>query len=413
VTLFALLVMTANMLMLSYGNGRGRFYMITAGKVCDNICGRRGMERTGIKDRAGEAPVPRKSTKDRVTWSDSAARSFKADWTQVDMGREETAIVFGAGRPSPEDGEVTVDLLGRIVLTPFMVKRLALVLRDTIHRHEALHGPLGLDPVETDPLAAPGQRPAPEKELLLGLVSGLRVEFGFERSCKVLPGIILTDRFLLSLHRDAAPREQILDVFRDLGLPDAFWAPLLQNLPDTNLVHFGFEENEKGYVYKVYLELNFKNKYYPFLLYLGFKWDPRDSARRALARYTCYPSFTPEDIIKKLSLAFHGPGAEGSVEIAQGIVDTTSRVTRSVLYVETVEEGNPRKSFDINTYAAGLRLEAYYPMLKRMADHYRIPPKRFQAFFEAMKAKRFGHLSGGTDREGRDFFTIHFGVETH
>ncbi len=349
--------------------------------------------------------------KDRIVWRDSDARTLRSDFSETTMGREEISVTFGIGRPSPEDPqELTAELLARIVLTPFMAKRLTIALDDTLRRHEAVHGPIWPDSNGGKYRAA--KETSSEKNLLLALVNGLHVDLGSERSFKVFRNIILTDRFLLSVRSNAIPRDKTLDVCRRLDLPAPFWEPLLQNLPDTRFVHFGFEENEKGSVYKVYLELNFKNRHYPFLVYLGFKWDPGDEARRAVARYTCYPSFTPKDIIEKVSLAFAGPDA-GAVEIAKGIVDAARRVAQDILYVEVTEDGNPRRSFDLNMYDACLTLGAIRPLLLRMGDHCRLPPEQFAAFIETIKAKRLGHLSGGIDREGRDFFTVHFGVEEH
>jgi hypothetical protein len=35
----------------------------------------------------------------------------------------------------------------------------------------------------------------------------------------------------------------------------------------------------------------------------------------------------------------------------------------------------------------------------------------FSARLDSIAKTRFGHLTGGIDREGRDFFTVHFGVQ--
>ncbi len=354
---------------------------------------------------------------DRIVWRDAPGRTFRSDVTEVAMGREEISITFGAAQtPSESPDEVTVGLCGRTVLTPFMAKRLAIALRDVLRKHEEVHSllrPAGPAPTENNPYEPMEEGASAEKSLLFKLINGLHVEFGLERSFKVFRGTLLTNRFLLSLHRDAIPREKMLGLCSDLGMPDVFWAPLLQNLPHTRLVHFGFEENEKGSVYKVYLELGMKDRLYPFLLYLGFKWDPSDDAVTALARYTCYPSLTPEGITERLSLAFDGPGAAKPLEIAKGIVAMASGITPDILYLEVTEDNNRRNSFDINMYRAGLPMEALYPLFAGMADLYSVPSKEFHAYLESMKAKRFGHLSGGVDRKGRDFFTVYFGVEEH
>ena len=51
------------------------------------------------------------------------------------------------------------------------------------------------------------------------------------------------------------------------------------------------------------------------------------------------------------------------------------------------------------------------PLLLPLAGRYRLSVEDFGARLDAIATRRFGHLTGGVDREGRDFFTIHFGVE--
>ncbi len=373
------------------------------------------MEERGNKNTPSAMTGGEKASGDRIVWRDSQARTLKADVTEVAVSREEISITFGSAQPlAHSPGEMTVGLLGRTVLTPFMAKRLAIVLGNALRGYEATYGPIGPDAAAGPDLSATAaEKASPEKDLLLGLINGLDVGFGLERSFKIFHGTLLTNRFLLSLRRDALPREKLFAICRDLGLPELFWEPFLQHLPDTKLVHFGIEKNEKATVYKVYLELSLKGRLYPFLLYLGFKWDPSDDAAAALARYTCYPSFTPKDIRERVSLAFDGLRSAEPMEIAKGIVDTASGITQEILYLDVTEDNNRRRSFDINMYRAGLQLETLYPLLVRMAHYYSVPLQQFRTFFETIRTERFGHLSGGTDREGRAFFTIHFGVEEH
>ena len=47
----------------------------------------------------------------------------------------------------------------------------------------------------------------------------------------------------------------------------------------------------------------------------------------------------------------------------------------------------------------------------RLADTYDLDPQEFAIFCDGIASKRFGHLAGGTDREGRDFVTVYYGVE--
>ncbi len=91
---------------------------------------------------------------------------------------------------------------------------------------------------------------------------------------------------------------------------------------------------------------------------------------------------------------------------------TTSTGSRTrpgeLLYFEATEEGNPRKSFDVNVYRANLKVAEVYPLLVRIARHYAVDSQAVEEVYEGIRDQVLGHLSGGVDREGRDFLTIYF-----
>ena len=62
-------------------------------------------------------------------------------------------------------------------------------------------------------------------------------------------------------------------------------------------------------------------------------------------------------------------------------------------------------------YRAALELRELHPFLSEMCQHYSISSETFQAIYDQVKTKIFGHLSGGIDREGKDFLTVYYGVE--
>ena len=82
-----------------------------------------------------------------------------------------------------------------------------------------------------------------------------------------------------------------------------------------------------------------------------------------------------------------------------------------ILYQEVTEEGNPRKSFDINIYRSGLKICELYSFLLELSRHYRIPPDLFHSYYGSIKQKVFGHISSGINREGKCFTTVYYGVE--
>ena len=63
----------------------------------------------------------------------------------------------------------------------------------------------------------------------------------------------------------------------------------------------------------------------------------------------------------------------------------------------------------IDLYRAGLHMKELSPLLLDMVRHYAVPSGRFQEIYDAVNSQLFGHLTGGSDRQGRDFLTVYFG----
>lgn len=373
-----------------------------------------------------------------ILWDDSRLRTVQPKVWELTADREEITLLFGtikgyqAGR-----GEWEIAPGARIVLSPFVAKRLAMALDMEIRRYESKYGPLEQGtppPAKNSGPAAPPERPSPcmvqkgddKAQWIFRLTRDLNVELGFERSFKLSERRLLGNRFLLGISKRAIehnPHRRILDICARMNMPEELLGPFERYLPDADYIHFGFEENEGSCIYKAYLEFHEKIKTEvkntrprasrTFLMHMGFKWDVADPARRVVTNYTWYPFLSVDAMEEKLSgiLDPHGQGT--SLEIARGILGIASRRVprQDILYLEVIEEGNPRKSFDINIYRANLKLGELYPFLLDMCRHYSIPPDRFHALYEQVKGKVFGHLAGGIDREGRDFLTLYYGVE--
>lgn len=373
--------------------------------------------------------------KTKIIWDDSKVRSHHPNVIDVSGSREEIVLSFGR---DPELGEgldeETVQLSDRIVMSPFTAKRLGRLLDSVIGEYESEYGCLDVKP---SPVTGPDQDPSLQPNvsrikrsdekvgLLLQLVKNLNVQVGLERSFKISDHTLLGNRFLLGTSKGAIspePHERILHICKRMDMPENFLEIFKENLTQANYVHFGFEENVTSCIYKVYLELYEEiekeikirpDKTDPFLLHLGFKWDASDNTKKALTRYTWYPLLAIEDILVRLSNILDPHGYKITLEIAKDIVSmASSRVPHNaILYLEVSEENNPRRSFDINMYRAKLQLRELYPFLLKMCGHYSIASEHFHALYEQAKSKRFGHLSGGIDREGRDFLTVYYGVE--
>lgn len=77
---------------------------------------------------------------------------------------------------------------------------------------------------------------------------------GFEKSFKMYEKVLLPKRFLLGISKQEVPQNSLFVICERMGMQDDHLIALMDNLPDADVVHFGFEENESGCVYKVYLE---------------------------------------------------------------------------------------------------------------------------------------------------------------
>jgi hypothetical protein len=270
--------------------------------------------------------------------------------------------------------------------------------------------------LKEDPSAA--ARAIEKGDLLLELLRGERLE-GFERSFKMGHEMLFANRYLAGINRrDIAP-ERTLDICARIGMPPKDAAALEAGLQAANTVHFGFEQSSGGGTFKVYLE--FARALYdsmardpagtPVLLHLAYKWDVLGSGRSTIARYVCHPGLSASSVLQRLE-GVYSAGEKVSCETARCIVSAASRrASAPPMYLEVSEEGNPRSSFDVNLHHAGLRLSEIEPWIASLRARYDIPERRLGSVYERIRAEKLGHLSGGMDREGRDFLTVYYEAE--
>lgn len=316
-------------------------------------------------------------------------------------------------------------------MSPHTAKQLVSVLGNVIQDYESKYGFLdvesppstGLNKTGLNMLPFPQTEKIAEKSgLLFQLINNLNIECGFERSFKMTERTLLGNRFLLGINSKEIQQERLLDICKRVDMPEKYLEVFKENLSGANIILFGFEENERSCVYKVYLEFWDKikkeihakrNKTEPVNLHLGFKWDTQNNTKGTITRYTCFPMLSVKGILKRVSGIYEGHKERTSYEIARDMINlASSRIQNAMfIYVEVSEENNPRRSFDINLYKAELRLSELYPSLSKIYQHYSIPSEKFHILYDQNKTKIFGHLAGGIDREGNDFLTIYYEVE--
>jgi hypothetical protein len=373
----------------------------------------------------------------RIRWDRSKMKSHHPKALNLSTSRGEITLSLGEDRiSSGVKDEGTYQVSDRIIMSPYTAKRLMALLNDFIHKYEGKYGPLeeggSQSTIQTPEPAIRQAVPdhaaetLPEKaDLLFNLVKSLNLEVGYERSFKVSEKTLLQNRFLLGFNKKSIeqnPHERILDICNSMDMPETLLEDFSEKLSEANYIHFGFEENERTCIYKAYLEFydkiaeeikNQPDQLAHLLLHLGYKWNVSDNTKHAVTKYTWYRSLPVEDILVRVANILDSQKYRKSFEIAKGILDIgSSKIPHhDILYLEVSEENNPRKSFDINMYRASLELRELHPFLSEMCQHYSISSEEFDVLYKPVKTKIFGHLSGGIDREGKDFLTVYYGVE--
>ncbi len=359
-----------------------------------------------------------RQTKPKILWDERGANHVRADSCTIVGSREEISLLFGN---EPGGNPADVRFTNRVILNPFTAKQLSSVLNRVIRDYEAAFGALSeKSPHSTHDHAARKQK----SSFLFQLVKELDVSIGYERSFKILERSLLSDRFLLGISKkeiEYKAQDRIIHVCEQMGMPPSLLEIFGQCLFDANYVHFGFEDDGASCIYKVYVEfwdriketLNPpQNAARPHLLHLGFKWSPFEPEKKAITRYTWHPWLTEAQILDRVRV-IADPGRHGHVfETAKALINiAAARMPhQDILYLEVTEADNPRKSFDINIYRGGLLVGELYPLLARLGQHYNIPYTPFHELYNQVKTERFGHLSGGINREGKDFCTVYYGV---
>jgi hypothetical protein len=350
--------------------------------------------------------------------SDDPPGTLRADVVQVKASREETFLLFGrrgATRSQP------AALERRIMLPPSLAKQLAGALRRAVDERAWRLANENAMPAGLVSSAAGAQDVPAQARAMFDLVQGLGAGFGLEKSLKLSEAGIAGERVILGVRASRTTPAALLALCRALGMPESAIAQFEPALAQANTVGFGFEGDGHGGSFKVYLEFwdrlsrrlqQQPGNLDPELLFLGFKWPAGDPSRAVVARYTCHPRLSIAGIVRRLGEVY--PDDSPSLQAAREIVAlAASRIARgnSFVYVEAAEDGNPRRSFDINFYKAGLRTSELLPALQGLAVRYSIGTAALRSALAGAAGRAFGHLSGGRGRDGRDFLTVYYEIE--
>jgi hypothetical protein len=253
------------------------------------------------------------------------------------------------------------------------------------------------------------------------LVEILKLRCGYEKSFKLTDGHLLCNRYLLGIDKADLDDDKLSFICDQLEMPAQFRLQLSDHLADANLVLLGFEQGVEDCTYKIYLEYWDKVRSSrqpcddkPETLFLGYKWSAFDNRRAALTCYRYFPALTVAGMIKRISSLKASDDHSATFDVAGQIVAHSAQRASSPAFrfLEATEADSPRKSFDINLYAAGLNLQDIYPGLKNLCDDYSVSIEELDRLFGRVGSCTLGHLSGGLDRKGKVFFSVYYEAST-
>lgn len=251
---------------------------------------------------------------------------------------------------------------------------------------------------------------------LVGRLDALAIPYGREDSFKLGPGRLLPGRVLIGVDAACLATGELLAIAVELGMPADSLEVLLPHASAANAVFFGFENLGDSCMCKVYLEfwdqvrreVRRTGARAPLLLHLGVKWNSAQPGRHEIARYDCHPLLDTRTILRRMALCYPNPLCKVH-EAARDVVLAGAKRSpgASMLYLEVGEQGNPRRSFDINLYKSGLSVADAAPQLYRVAQHLQVAAELMEAQLQRLGPCPLGHLSSGMDRHGQPFLSVY------
>lgn len=260
---------------------------------------------------------------------------------------------------------------------------------------------------------------------LIRLVEALGAPYGLERSAKITPGHLANDRCLISVGRaalGASPADKLIEIGRTLRMPPSLAEGLRGALAGADIVHFGFETAADDEIYKIYLEYASQTRQAmavesrsPQLVHLAYKWSAKKGGSYNVTRYTWLPCRNRVEIDARLQDLVPADEAVRARRCVSSLLSMVADIADSgeLLLMEVEEPGNPRRSCDLNVYDAGLRMGEIAQLVEAVLRDFAVPDSRAQAVFEPVGERTLGHISAGVGRDGKEFVTFYFGVESH
>ncbi|MBT7952238.1 MAG: hypothetical protein HN764_11480 [Gammaproteobacteria bacterium] len=263
----------------------------------------------------------------------------------------------------------------------------------------------------------------PAEIFLDNLISNFGHPYGAERSIKFSQSELRSSRLLLTIHKNALglnTEKNLFDLLSELSFPNEHKQEISSRLEQADIVHFGYEDYGQGFFYKCYVEFTQQiflaeeqNKLEPVLVHFAIKWDP---AKPEKVRFTQYHlrRFPSLDAIKNHVREVYQDCMDSlALQTTLEIIDmeVVSSIKDDLMIMSVSEPDSARYSYDINLYNADLRLSAVSSQLVKIVDYFAADTEEWEKLYQSDRDSKLGHVAGGIDEKGKEFYTVYFGVE--
>jgi hypothetical protein len=103
------------------------------------------MDQKASDDKKVKEQAPQQPQQLKVKWDNSAMHSAYANVANVSGTREEIILFFGMNQAfNAEENEMTIQISNRVVMSPYVAKRLAGLLENVIKDYETKYGVLDI-----------------------------------------------------------------------------------------------------------------------------------------------------------------------------------------------------------------------------------------------------------------------------
>jgi hypothetical protein len=240
----------------------------------------------------------------------------------------------------------------------------------------------------------------------------------FEKSFKIVGGQILDQRFLFGISRQFIDEPTALRVFDGLVMPETLKDQMSPLISKADLIHFGWEGENKVGLCKVYLEFSSilssaaaKNAEpeQSLLLHRACKWDVNDANRQLITNYLVFPNIGIDLIESRMNASYRSDENSNIATLMSALLHLVcERSSKPPLYLEMSEDGNKRSSWCIQIWNAKLHLNEVGRYLQFFARHNGASLDRLLAIGRASSNGQISNISGGIDRKERPYLTVYY-----